>query len=189
MDILNKLLNLHKPIGIYNIKEGGNIYRELSVYAEALTELSDKLLAVEKESFVLSAEDEGLAEIEKVFGASRDELEKEKRRKMILARFSLCSRDFTPASLSKIMDVLGINAEICEYPRQFRITFGIEGARSLAERKWIARELKNLLPAHLEADPVFEGFSFKCIDEASLTFGDMEQRKMCWADIDIYCKE
>ncbi|MBR2724688.1 MAG: hypothetical protein IKB72_04555 [Ruminococcus sp.] len=189
MDVLNKFIKLHKPIGIYHIKEGGNIYRELSVYADAFEELFAEIQKAEKEGFILLAEDEGLGEIERVFSALRSDLEKEQRRKMILTRYSLGGRDFTPSLLLKIMDVLGVSGKAQEYPKQFRITFEIEGEHSLERRKWIASELKKLFPAHLEIDPVFEGFSFMNIDERNLSFKEMEQSGMCWADIDIYCEE
>lgn len=188
MNILEKLIKLHKPVGVYDIKEGGNIYRELSVYADALDELLQELETVQREGFILSAEDEGLSQIEQVFGGVRYDLAPTQRRSMIKARCSLSSGDFTPSVLSKFMDVLGIQAQVWEYPSVFRLTFRVEGEHPLSRRKWIASQLKALLPAHLEVDPVFEGFSFADIKKNNLTFGEMEKKAMNWADIDIYCK-
>ncbi len=189
MDVLNRLVALHKPLGVYSIKEDTNIYRELSAYAQAFEELLGALAETEQEGFLLTAKEYGLENFESIYGPVMDELSEDKRRKMIFARCSLSISDFTSASLVKILKALGVEGTFREYPAVFRLTVHINGEYPLARRRFIAAQLKALLPAHLETDPVFEGFSFKDVDERGITFGEMEQKGMCWADIDIYCKD
>ena len=187
MDKLIKLINYHSPIGLYNITEGSNIYRELSVYAEELERLEEEVYEVQRESFVSSAKTWGLSSLEQLFGSVRDELDTDFRRSMLTSRFSLQNKDFTPEALEKILQIAGISGKAEEYPRLFRLTVEVFGSYSLAKRKWITSQLRALLPAHLEVDPIFEGFSFSDSDSLGKTFREMEAKAMTWAQIDIYC--
>ena len=187
MNSLERLVSLHKGISLYNITEDSNIYRELSVYAEEFERLREKLKSILREGFVSTAEDEGLSIYESIWGAKRDELSAEQRRNMILTRLSLCEEDFTAERAEKLLDIVGIKGVIREYPQTFRITVEVEGIESLAKRKWIRNQLRLIFPAHLETDPVFEGFDWQKAEERALTFSQIEERMLCWDDTDILC--
>lgn len=189
MDVLERLLKVHRPIGIYNIKEGSNIYNELSVYGAELERLEEEFNDLLNESFVPTASDWGLSRTEQIFGAVRDDLDVNLRRSMILSRYSLGNRDFTPDSVEKILKTAGVNGKTEEYPAQFRLVVHIEGEHPSERRKWITSQLLSLLPAHLEISPVFEGFSFGDSDSLGLSFREIDEKNMSWAQIDIYCKK
>ena len=187
MNCLERLIKAHNPVGIYNIKDGGNIYSELSVYAQELERLQKALEDALCESFVPVAKGEGLAAVERIWGSVRADLPLEKRRSMALTRYALCEEDFTAQTAQKLLKAVGISGEICEYPKLFRITVEVKGSESLAKRKWIRAQLRSLFPAHLEVDPVFEGFDWKTAESVGLTFEQIEEKAVCWDDADIFC--
>jgi len=187
MSALKRLIDVHRPIGIYDIKEGSNIYGELSVYASELDRLEAYLQKACLEAFTALACDEGLSLSESIWGKERGELDTELRRSMILARYSLKAEDFGVKSLKKLLDVMGIEGQVLEYPRQFKVELHTLGSHTQAERKWIRSQAEALFPAHLDITVVFEGFSFEESDRKMNTFDNMESKNMCWSDIDIYC--
>ena len=187
MKSLERLIKAHSPVGIYDIKNGGNIYSELSVYAQEFERLREELEIALCECFVPTSQAEGLMASERIWGSVRDDLPLYKRRSMILTRYALCEGDFTALAAEKLLKAVGISGEICEYPKQFRITVKVQGSESLAKRRWIREQLRSLFPAHLEVDPVFEGFDWKCADDLGLTFSQIEEKAVCWDDADIFC--
>lgn len=187
MKSMERLVNAHRPVGIYNIVQGGNIYNELLVYAQELERLREELEVALCECFVPTAQAEGLESAERMWGSVRDDLPLSKRRNMILTRYALSGGDFTAEAAEKLLTVVGISGRICEYPRQFRITVEVEDDVSLAKRKWIRNQLRSLFPAHLEVDPVFGGFDWNAAEGLGLSFAQIEQKNMCWDDADIFC--
>ena len=187
MKSLDRLIKAHNPVGIYDIRIGGNIYSELSVYAQEFERMREELEVALCECFVPTAQAEGLAGAERIWGAVREDLPLEKRRSMVLSRYALSDGDFTMQTAEKLLKAVGISGEICEYPKLFRVTVAVSGNESLAKRKWIRSELRSLFPAHLEVDPVFEGFCWRDADSRGLTFLQIEEKGMCWDDADIFC--
>lgn len=182
-----RLTDAHKPLGIYNIRRGGNIYNELCVYGEELDRLQAELDKALRECFVSGAQDYGLDAAERVWGAVRDDLPLEKRREMILSRYALGCKDFTVSSVQKMLCALGVEGNIREFPAEFCVTIAISGQHTRAQMQWIRAQLRSLFGAHLEVTPVFEGFDWSDAEALGLTFADMENTGMCWDDVDIYC--
>lgn len=187
MNMLEKLINAHSALKIYNIKEGSNIYAELSAYSVGLELLNNELEEIEKEAFISTAETYGLSLAEKLWGRQRDDLSLEKRREMILKRSSFGYDDFTLEGIEKLLGFLGIDGEIQEYPQLHRITVTITDENLTdGQKNWILSQMLALFPAHLEADAVFAGFCWEDIESNNLTFDSMENCNMTWSQIDIY---
>lgn len=178
------------PLKIYSIVQGSNIYKELSVYCAELDRLYTKADEILREGFFATAESWGLERMERLWGNVRDDAELSKRREMCILRSAFGFGDFTPEGTEKLLKVLGTEGYIEEYPRLFRIVADLrQRVYKLPERQWIKAQLEALFPCHLEVDPVFLGFDWGASDEKALTFSQMEEKNMCWADIDIYSKE
>lgn len=188
MSALNSLLKKLEPLHIYNITENSNIYRELQVYAAALDLFSEDVDTLLSEGFYVTAESFGLESMEKLWGKARDDLSLERRREMICLRNAFGLNDFTLAGINKLVSFLGLdNAQVEEYPKLHRIVIDASGrAYSNGQRNWIHSQLEALLPAHLEFDIVWEGFSFDVMDNKKLTFDSMDAKSFTWSEIDIY---
>lgn len=187
MNVLEALINKHRPLHIYNITEGSNVYYELSAYAEGLQILRDELDNMLRECFVVTAEDYGLEIPERLWGKVRDDLDVKKRREMLLARSSFGYDDFTPEGIRKLLAFLGIDGVVYEYPAIYRIVVDTKG-RNLTQgtKNWIYAQLEALLPAHLDIDVLWGTFCFDDIDNKSLTFDYMDSVSMTWSEIDMY---
>ena len=86
-----------------------------------------------------------------------------------------------------LLKLLGTEGIIEEYPEVFRVVVNLrERSYKLPERRWIKAQLEALFPCHLEVDPVFLGFDWGVSDKKALNFAQIEEKNMCWADIDIY---
>ena len=190
MNTLDSLLKKHEPLGIYNITDGSNIHCEFEAYAYGLDMLRDELDTLLLECFFATAESFGLDEREKLWGRVRDDLSIEKRRQMILLRSSFSLADFTLSGVQKIMSFLGRSAQVQEYPKVQRIVIDVSNEYfTEGQKKWIRSQIDALLPAHLETDIVWQGFSFDDSDSKKLTFDSMDEKNMPWSKIDTYILE
>lgn len=186
MSVFEKLVRAHYPIGVYSINEQSNIGFELAAYGAGLEILQDELGEIEKEAFFMTAEDYGLSAWEKLWGASRDELSTEMRREMLIARSSYGDGDFTTEGMNKVLRFLGFEGMIKEYPNVYRVTADFSlNSLSSGQRNFIVSQIESMFPAHIEADAVFAGFDWDCVDSRNITFDSMEQKEMRWCDIDI----
>ncbi len=187
MNVHEKLIRAHTPLGIYSIKEGSNLNFELQAYGAGFELVQKELEMLEREAFAGTADGYGLALWEKLWGAERDDLSIAKRREMLLARLSFGYGDFTLEGMIKVLRFLGIEGNIKEYPHVFRVTVEVNSENlTRGTRNWIVSQLGAVFPAHIEADAVFKGFDWNKSDSRSLTFDSMEGKAMPWSEIDIY---
>ena len=187
MIVLDSLIEKHRPLHIYNIEQGSNIFCELSAYAEGLQMLRDELDTMLRECFPATAEDYGLEIPERLWGKVRSDLETEKRRQMLIARSSFGYDDFTLSGIQKLLCFLGVEGVVYEYPLTNRIVVDTKG-RNLTpgQKNWIRTQLESLLPAHLDIDVLWGTFCFDDIDDKNLTFDYMDSQSMTWSEIDEY---
>lgn len=187
MNVLDSLIERHRPLHIYDIRQGSNIYWELIAYAEGLQMLRDELDTMLRECFPATAESYGLEIPERLWGKVRDDLDRDKRREMLITRGSFGYDDFTPEGIQKLLRFLGVQGIVYEYPYINRIVVDTKG-RNLSEgqKNWIRTQLESLLPAHLDIDVLWGTFCFDDIDNKNLTFDYMDTVSMTWSEIDEY---
>lgn len=188
MSTFEKLMGVLAPLGVYEIKEGSTIYSELKAYSAGLDMLRGELSELQSEAFIPTSGSFGLTRRERLFGAVRDDLSVENRRNMLLTRSAFGSGDFTPNGVQRILEFLGIDGSIEEYPFANRVVVRVENKElTKGQRNFIISQLNLLFPAHLEIDGVFDGFSWADAEAKSLTFEQMENSSMTWAQIDYLC--
>ena len=143
---------------------------------------------LECEAFIPTSQSYGLERRERLFGAVRDDLDTAQRREMLLKRSAFGNADFTLEGIGRILDFLGIQGEIKEYPNVNRVVVEVQNeGLTKGQRNWIVSQLGALFPAHLEVDGVFEGFSWEQIDANGYDFAQMEATLRTWFEIDYYC--
>lgn len=173
------------PLKVYDLSEGSVIYAELAAFSAGLDILRESLDEMLKEGFIGTAESYGIENTERLVGNVRDDLDLNKRREMLVKRLSLCANDFTPAAFKQMLVLMGVEGEVCEYPFLQRISLDLsEGEYTQAQREWIVSQAKALLPAHLEWDVVFGGFSWADADSAGNTFHELDAKGYTWETID-----
>ncbi|MGN0452783.1 MAG: hypothetical protein ACI4GZ_03170 [Ruminococcus sp.] len=186
MSSLDSLILRLSPLGVYSLEENTAVYSELSAYAVGLDILRETLDTMIRECFFASAESYGLRNAEILLGKSREDLPLEKRREMLIARNSLGVNDFTLQGMEKILNLLGVEGVIEEFPALQRISVNLGATLcTRGEKNFIISQIESLFPSHLEADVAFGGMSWAYIEMQQLTFDKMEQKGYSWQEIDI----
>lgn len=182
---LDSMIKKLSPLGVYDLSEESIVYAELAAFSAGFDALRESLEELLKESFVATAESFGIENTERLVGNVRSDLSISKRREMLIERLSLSVNDFTLRGFERMLRLMGVEGEIEEYPFAQRIVINLsEGTYSLAQREWIVAQARELLPAHLEWDVVFAGFSWGDSDNAASTFAEIDAKGYSWKEID-----
>ena len=187
MTALQSMINSTQPLGVYNLAESSLVYKELSVYATVLDRLTEQISTLEKEIFVQTATDFGLSSWEEIWGLPRTDLSNEKRREMIMSRCSLNYNDFTPLSLSKLFNAIAFPATFVEDAEHFCLYISSDKSKySMPQRQWIAQEIEEFIPAHLQVYIDFRTIDWDDIDNKKHTFYTMDGMGYTWEEIESY---
>lgn len=136
--------------GLYDITAKSNIGAELLAYAEGLDPVFDMLEMMERELFIDTAEDFGIAERERFVGKVRDEYSLEKRRNMLKISEQKVGGKCTPDDFKRIVRGYGVeNFTIAEAPTRNRVDIKISDTKTDAEKKLIEKRVKADFPLHL----------------------------------------
>ena len=185
MRTLTSMIEKLSPLGVYKLTKDSVVYAELAAFAAGLEILRDTLDTILKESFIVTAEDFGIENLERLVGNVRSDLPIGKRREMLIERLSLNYCDFTPKGFEKMLRLIGVEGSIEEYPENERIVLNLsEGAYNEAQREWIVSQARALLPAHIEWDVVFAGFNWETSDSLNNTFAQIDGKGYIWKKID-----
>lgn len=187
---LDSMIKKLSPLEVYDLSESSTVYAELAAFSVGLDAMRNTLSELLKEGFISTAEDFGIDNEEKLSGVVRNELPLEERRRMLIERRSLSVNDFTRKGLEKILSFMGVEGEILEYPTVQRICLDLRGGEyDDARKEWILSQAKELLPAHLEQDVVFSGFTWADSDDNGLSFAYMDGRDYTWLYIDSFVQK
>lgn len=157
---------------------------ELFAYACELDRLYEKLSVLFRERFIATAQDEGLAAYERLFGPVRDGESVEDRREMLSLRLNLGDGDFTLTGIKKALDSFGFDYTISEFPQIGRLTVTATADYTPAQQAWIRREVEKIIPAHIEFQLTFNTMTWAQWDALDRTFGEADAEDQTWRQID-----
>lgn len=162
--------NLLAPMRIYELYEGGGA-DELDAVGACLDKLCQDFMEIERESVVVTAEDEGLAAYESIIPCGTAE----ERRAALCALLSIDGASFSRVDIARTLVGCGISAEAHEtgIPDVAEISFpyrrGIpDGIEELKTR------IESILPCHIEVVYVYNYPSWGEIEAAFSTWADIE---------------
>ncbi len=185
MNSLESMINKLSPLGVYNLSDKSINFAELAAFSIGLDILRNTLDEILKESFVATAEDYGLENLERLVGDVRSDLPLSKRRQMLTERLSLDCGDFTTDGFDSMLRLMGVEGDVEEYPFTQRIVLDVSGEiYNSAQREWIVSQTAELFPAHLEWDVVFAGFDWAESDRLNSTFAEIDSKGYVWKQID-----
>ncbi len=157
---------------------------ELTVYAEELERSRAELDHLLREMFIPTAEAEGLSEYERLFGLLRENEAAAKRREMLLLRMSLREDDFTPSGIRRALDGLGVSYELSEYPTLQKLSVIVTSEHTLKEKAFIARQIAELVPVHLDYQLSFNTLTWDQLDHLERTFDAIDSENLTWDQAD-----
>ncbi|WP_195985447.1 hypothetical protein [Clostridium sp. D33t1_170424_F3] len=186
MNTLNSMKKALRATGLYALTGETLADRELDAYAAGLDVLAEQIEALRAESFVPTADREGLMQREAQFGLSPAGKTVQERRDALLLYGAVTSNSNTPAFYDAFFTSLGLSMELVEdaEPRIYWNDRSEQGEP--AERMARARRIQNFLPAHLPAILDFRTIFWNTIDRAERTFQEMDAAGMDWDAVDRY---
>lgn len=150
------LRNLLQPLGVYDLKTGSLSGSELDALGRGLDGLSERLDYVERESFLSTAEGEGLDRLEALFARTPVHYTTELRRQAIAALLRIDRDSFTLADINNAISGCGIKAMVQETGvGHVRVTFpDVRGKPEGFEQ--MQEIILDILPCHLEVEFSFD---------------------------------
>lgn len=172
--------NLLAPLRIYEL-EWGSGADELDAAGAALDEIYDRLLVIERESSVVTAQDEGLSAYEEILPYAAGIGTLEERRSAICAFLSIDDASFTTADIQRTIVGCGTSALVheTESPDTVRVSFPAK--RGIPDGiEQMQQSIESILPCHLLVEYVYVYPTWEEMEAAFALWSDIEQAGMTW---------
>lgn len=178
MSYANALVHILQPLGVYSFREGSFSLGELQALGDALDGAQAFAEAAQRESVLLTAEDEGLSKMEALFRGHSTSDTVESRRAAILAFLQFGGDSFTPAALQSCLLACGVECLLTEVGvNHVRLSFpGVMGEPEGIELFRIIAD--DLLPCQLQIDWFFRWCTWGETEDYGFTWGTLAD--MTW---------
>lgn len=181
MKHLENLIDLLRPLGVYDLRAGTVNRGELESYALPLDDGLDGLNATAREMNLASAEDFGLSMVEALLPYRPVSVTVEQRRAALAALLRIGGDSFTPAAINDTLAGCGVNAraEETDRPGYVEVYFpGVEGIPPRFEQ--LQAIIEDILPCHLDITYVFWYRSWGELSGMVPTWGDAVATGKSW---------
>ena len=180
------LRDLLRPLGVYDLSAGSFSGGEVEALGAALDGLWAKAQAAQRESLVMSAEDEGLSRWESLFPRRAAADTAEARRTSIGGFLSIGGDSFTREALSRCLAACGVACAVeeTESPGVVAVRFPEVMGRP-AHFETIQEIVGEILPCHLRVEYRLRWCTWG--DLAGLAWGQLSG--MTWGQVQTYQPE
>ncbi|MBC8570526.1 hypothetical protein [Zongyangia hominis] len=177
-----------RPLGLYDLREGSFVARELRCYAAALDAVDDALDALLREGFVQTASETGISRMEAITSSRQSaDMPIEKRREMLLYRFAHRPDDFSPEGMKNGLRAIGLDATLVELLAQEQLVLSDSSAMAdLSQYLRVRREAGQLLPAHLEVLFDMGTLTWAVFEGKNHTWSQWNNLALNWMELEIY---
>lgn len=180
------LLELLRPLGVYDLNHGSINRAELSAYAVVLDRLFEKLEGICRESFLAAAEGKGLELIRTLLPYRPASGSPEELRQALSALLRIGGDSFTPDAINDTLSGCGISAAAAEgdNPGYVEVNFpDVKGVPAAFEE--LRAIIEEILPCHLEVTYVFWYNNWVMLREMLPTFGAAEATGLSWHKLSV----
>ena len=186
MSYAEQMRALLRPLGIYRL-EGGFSGAELEVIGGQLDRLAAEADRAERESFLATAEEEGIAQWEALFPYRPLRTGTEDRRAAVAALLRIDGRSFTPQALRDTVLGSGFSAGLEEGPEGMTVTVTFPQVRGEPEYFGeVSRRIGEILPCHLNIRYVFRYPTWAELEVRGLTWGQLDALALNWIGFERY---
>lgn len=190
MDLLQNMLRLLRPTGLYRLTGDTLVDYELMAYEKGMNIALEELEILERELFAQTALDYGLALREELFGIRQNHaLPLEERREILHYSEMVSERDCTRADLERALRSMGLSVEIVENPEGESLqVIGTAYTGLLTDAKDILQGAQQLLPAHLEARLTLELVTWDRWEQMDFTFDQLDELDTTFEQLQLICR-
>ncbi|NCB62933.1 MAG: DUF2313 domain-containing protein [Clostridia bacterium] len=182
------LKDLLRPLGIYRLEDGIGA-GELESAGAALDGCTTFLEELQREMLLLTAEGDGLNQIESLLSRRPVTTDPKRRREALAALLRVGGDSFTLAAINDNLKGCGLNAVASEceaagtvevrFPEVPGIPNGFEDMKGIIE---------DILPCHLPVLYVFWYITWAMMEERFRTWGDVEAMGLTWEELEKLVK-
>lgn len=185
MNYENELVRMLLPLGVYSFREGSFSLAELQALGAALSEADEAFLKAQKETIVLTAEDEGLSKMEALFRSRPPAKTLDARRAAIAGFLRIGGDSFTCRALNSCLCACGVSCRVEETGEVNRVKVWFPGVMGVPEGFSQSKIIiEDILPCQLEICYWFRYCTWKETQEYALTWGDLNS--MTWHGWETY---
>jgi len=188
MGYTNYLKDLLRPMGIYDLTDGGGA-AELCALGNALDEVFAAVSMSERECIVPTAEERGLSAYEEILPGLEYSGTADERRMRIMALLQVDDMSFTEAALDKVLAAWGTGMTINDTAEWYTVTIRlpalIRGMADDAER-W-CRQIELILPCHIDVRFKYNFPTWDEIERAYPTWDDISSKTL--SDLECYFQQ
>ena len=181
MDHLEYLVELLRPLGVYDLRDGRLNRGELEAYAMGLDEGGASLKETAREMALMTAEGLGLERVEGLLSLRPTSPDTAQRRRALAALLRIGGDSFTPEAINDTLVGCGINARVeeAERPGYVEVYFpGVEGIPPRFEQ--LQAIIEDILPCHLDITYVFWYRTWGELGGLLATWGDAVSAGKSW---------
>ena len=181
MSYTDQLVRLLLPLGVYSFAEGSFSLAQLQALGSTLDDLEKWQMDLQKETIVMTAENEGLQKMLSLFRGKVPAASVTNQRQAIAGFLRISGDSFTLQALNACLAACGVKCEVAETMQansvmvRFPDTMGIPKEFALMQQI-----IEDILPCQLEILYVFQYCTWAQTERYGLTWGDLDQ--MSWHD-------
>ena len=185
MNYADELVSMLRPLGVYSFQEGSFSLAELQALGAALDAADEAFGAAQKESIVMTAQDEGLSKMEALFRSKPPAKTVDARRAAIEGFLRISGDSFTLAAINACLTACGVRCVVEEKSavNQVRVRFpGVMGVPDgFSQMKTI---IEDILPCQLGITYWFRYCTWQETQDYGLTWADLNA--MTWHEWETY---
>ena len=185
MNYADELVSMLRPLGVYSFQEGSFSLAELQALGAALDAADEAFSAAQKESIVMTAQDEGLSKMEALFRSKPPAKTVDARRAAIAGFLRISGDSFTLAALKRCLCACGVACSVEETGEVNRVKVWFPGVMGIpdgfAEMKII---IEDILPCQLGITYWFRYCTWQETQDYGLTWADLNA--MTWHEWETY---
>ena len=185
MNYTDELVGMLRPLGVYTFREDSFSLAELQALGAALNAADDALCKQQKETIVMTAEDDGLSRMEALFRSKPPAKTTQARRAAIAGFLQISGDSFTCVALNRCLCACGVACSVEETGEVNHVKVWFPGVMGepdgFSQRK---RIIEDILPCQLEITYWFRYCTWQETQDYGLTWGDLDV--MTWHAWEIY---
>ena len=187
MSYCSYLIELLRPLGVYDLSAGKFSTGELESVGQALDGCFGDLEQLQQEMVVLTAHDQGLSCVEKLLGVRPAAPDTEHRREALAALLRIGGDSFTLAAINDTISGCGVNARVEETDQAGTVEVSFPQVPGIPPNfEEIRVIIEDIIPAHLIIQYHYWYLTWQQLEQKFSCWQDIEDKNLTWYGLETY---